>query len=136
VPFVKGKSGNPAGRPIGARHKTLVALESLFDNEGEALSRKCVAMAMDGDGVAMRLALERILPPRRDRPISFRLPPLEKPEDALAAVSAIVDGVASGEITASEAGELSKLIDAFARTIETVSYGDRIAALEAGKAGP
>jgi hypothetical protein len=134
--FKKGQSGNPAGRPVGARHKTLVALESLFDNEGEALSRKCIQMAMEGDTVAMRLALDRVVPARRDRHIAFRLPPLAKSEDALAAVSCIADGVAAAEITPAEAGELSKLIDAFTRVSEAVNFEARIAALESKASQP
>jgi hypothetical protein len=131
--FKKGESGNPAGRPVGARHKTLVALESLFDNEGEALSRKAIELALAGDMTAVRVCLDRVLPPRKDRPISFHLPKLEKPADAMAAVSAIAEGVATGALTPGEAGELSKLVDVFTRTAEAVEFEARIAALE-GKA--
>ena len=43
-PFVLGKSGNPIGRPVGARNKTTLAVEALFDGEAEALTRKVVEM--------------------------------------------------------------------------------------------
>lgn len=73
-PFRRGESGNPAGRPIGARHKATVAAEALLDGEAERLTRKVLEMALAGDIVAMRLCLERILPPRRERPVRFKLP--------------------------------------------------------------
>ena len=65
--------GNP-GRPKGARHKTTRAVEELLDGEGEAITRKAVDMALDGDTTALRLCLERISPPRKDTPVQFDLP--------------------------------------------------------------
>ena len=72
--FRKGQSGNPSGRPRGARNKTTLAVEALLDGEAEVLTRKAIERAKDGDSVALRLCLERILPPRKDRPVSFALP--------------------------------------------------------------
>ena len=36
-PFQKGVSGNPNGRPLGARNKATLRLEALLDATGEAL---------------------------------------------------------------------------------------------------
>jgi hypothetical protein len=36
--FLKGQSGNPSGRPRGARNKTTLAVEALLDGEAEALT--------------------------------------------------------------------------------------------------
>jgi hypothetical protein len=66
APFRKEQSGNPAGRPKGARNKATVASETLLDGEAEAITRKAVEMALDGDTTALRLVMERILPPRKD----------------------------------------------------------------------
>src|SRR6266478_9460794 len=70
-PFLRGESGNPAGRPMGARHKATVAAEALLDGEAEALDGKAVEMALAGDGTTLRLCLDRIIPPRRERPVRF-----------------------------------------------------------------
>src|SRR5258708_8865649 len=78
-PFLRGESGNPAGRPMGARHKATVAAEALLDGEAEALTRKAVEMALAGDGTALRLCLDRIIPPRRERPGRFKMPGLQSP---------------------------------------------------------
>jgi len=80
--FRKGQSGNPSGRPRGARNKTTLAVEALLDGEAEVLTRKAIERAKDGDSVALRLCLERILPPRKDRPVSFALPKIESAADA------------------------------------------------------
>jgi hypothetical protein len=35
-------SGNPAGKPPGARNRTTLAVQELLDGEAEKLTRKCV----------------------------------------------------------------------------------------------
>ena len=62
--FKPGQSGNPAGRPKGARHRTTMAIEALLEGEGEAITRKAIEAAKAGDMVAIRLVLDRICPPR------------------------------------------------------------------------
>jgi len=74
--FRPGQSGNPAGRPKGARHRTTVAIEALLDGEGETIARKAIDAAKAGDMVAIRLVLDRICPPRKTRPIHIELPPI------------------------------------------------------------
>jgi hypothetical protein len=73
-------------------------------------------MALDGDTVALRLCLERILPPRRERPVHFALPALQSPVDAATAMAVIATAVADGDLTPSEAGELAKFVDTYVRT--------------------
>ena len=62
----KFAKGNP-GRPAGARHKYVLAIQDLLDGEAEALGRKAIELALAGDTVALRLCLERIAPPRKER---------------------------------------------------------------------
>src|SRR5689334_3084270 len=66
--FSKGQSGNPRGKPKGARHRSTLAAEALLDGEAEALTRKAIEMALAGESTALRLCLNRILSPRRERP--------------------------------------------------------------------
>ena len=130
-PFLKGQSGNPAGRPSGARHRTTLAAEALLDGEVEALTRKAIELALDGDTTALRLCLDRILPPRRERPTSFELPPLQSAADTAAAMAAITAAVATGEIMLGEAAELAKLVQAYLKAIEANEFDQRLQALEA-----
>ena len=74
--FRPGQSGNPAGRPKGARHATTVAIEALLEGEAETIARKAIDAAKAGDMVAIRLVLDRICPPRKSRPIHIELPPI------------------------------------------------------------
>ena len=126
----KGASGNRAGKPRGARHKATLAAETLLEGEAEALSRKAVELALRGDVSALRLCLDRIVPPRKDRPVYFELPKMQEAKDAVNASAAIVDAVATGELTPTEAAELSKVVDGYARTLQTVEFEERLSKLE------
>jgi hypothetical protein len=61
-PFVKGQSGNPAGRRPGCRNRATLAAEQLLDGEAEALVRKAVELALAGDPVRARTALRKAPP--------------------------------------------------------------------------
>jgi Family of unknown function (DUF5681) len=129
-PFAKGESGNPAGKPKGARHRVTLATEALLDGEAEALTRKAVELALAGDGAALRLCLERILPIRRERPVRFQLPPSQSAADMIAE---IIKGVAAGEITPGEAAELVKLVEALVRALEANEFEQRLQKIEEWK---
>jgi hypothetical protein len=72
----------------------------------------------------------RDFPPRKDRPVSFNLPPIKTAADALTATGALVAAVAAGDLTPSEAAELSKLIEAYVKSLEVTDLAARIASLE------
>jgi hypothetical protein len=76
--------GNPGRRP-GARHKVTRAVEALLEGQYEALTQKAIEKALEGDGVALRLCLDRISPPRKDAPITIDLPAVTSASDAVAA---------------------------------------------------
>lgn len=122
--------GNP-GRPKGARHRTTLAIEALLDGEHEALTRKAIEKALEGDTTALRLCLERLAPVRKDSPIAFDLPQVQSPSDTVTASGAVLAAVAAGEITPDEAGRVMALLTAHRAIIETSELADRVAALEA-----
>jgi hypothetical protein len=126
----KGASGNKAGKPRGARHKATLAAETLLEGEAEALSRKAVELALRGDVSALRLCLDRIVPPRKDRPVCVELPKMIESKDAVSALAAIVAAVAAGELTPTEAAELSKVVDGYSRTLQAVEFEERLSKLE------
>jgi hypothetical protein len=71
--------------------------EALLDGEAEALTRKAVGLALAGDMQALRLCLDRILPPRKDRPVSFTLPSINSAQAAAQTMSALLAALAAGE---------------------------------------
>ena len=118
-PFEKGRSGNPAGRRPGSRNRATLAAAALLAGESEALTRKAVELALTGDPTAMRLCIERLLPPCRERTIKFSLPPIESVSDISAAMQAVTSALAKGDITPGEAATIAGVVETFARAIES-----------------
>jgi hypothetical protein len=58
------------------------------------LTHKAIELAKGGDVTALRLCLERLVPVKRDRPVSFALPAIETASDASRAMDAILVAVA------------------------------------------
>lgn len=130
-PFQKGQSGNPSGRPLGARNQRTVALEELLDGEIEAITRRAIEAAKAGDIAAIRLVMDRVLPPARSRPILIDLPMVTDAASVSSAQSEILKAVALGDLRLDEAESLSGLLEARRKSLETVELEDRIKQLEA-----
>ena len=133
-PFEPGQSGNPSGRPKGARNKTTIAVEALLDNEAEALTRKVIELALAGNMAAIRLCFERLLPPRRDRGVAFDLPKIESAADAVAASGAVLESCAAGTLSPSEAVEVMRSIETHLRAIELRQIETGMVTLESSQA--
>src|SRR5262245_7603617 len=124
--FQKGQSGNSAGRPRGSRNKTTVLMQNLLESEAEAIARKAIEMAKDGDMAAIRVCMDRLASIRRKDPVAFELPPVDKARDAEAAAGA--GGAA--DHTTSEAAEVAKIIDVYVRALSTTAFEERLEKLE------
>jgi hypothetical protein len=128
--FRKGQSGNPNGKPRGCRNASTILFDELLKDNAKDLIEKAIAMAKGGDGPALRLCIDRLAPPRKDRPVWFELPVMNEARDAVNASAAIVAAVAAGELTPVEAAELSKVIDSYSRSLQTVEFEKRLSILE------
>ncbi len=131
-PFAKGNSGNPKGRPPGARNKATLAAELLLDGEAEGLTRWAVERARAGSDLALKICLDRILAPRRERTVRFALPPIESAADLAAALRAVTAAVAEGALTPGEAFDLSQVVQTFINAIEASDFERRLRAVERG----
>jgi hypothetical protein len=107
-----------------------MAVQELLDGEAEALTRKCVELAMQGDTTALRLCMERLAPAMKSRAVQLPLPAVETAEDVLKAQAATIRAMAAGKITPDEAATIAGVLDAKRKAIETVDLEQRIAKLE------
>jgi Family of unknown function (DUF5681) len=114
-PFEPGQSGNPAGRPKGARNRAGRAIEALIDGQGEALGAKAIEKALGGDSAMLRALMRTLVSPRRERTVEFDLPQIESAADAVKASAAVIRACAAGELSPREASEIMRLIAAHAR---------------------
>jgi len=128
--FLPGQSGNPAGRPRGARNKKTLALEALLDAESEALIQKVIGLAKMGDDLAIRLCVDRMLAPRRERPVPLRLPRIETDADARRAAAEVMDALGEGEVTPKEAEHLLRAIAGVAGIMQSTEVAARLQQIE------
>jgi hypothetical protein len=128
--FQKGVSGNPLGRPRGARSRSAILTETLMSGDIEAITKAAVDLAKDGDIGAIRLCLDRLCPRPKDRPVPFKMPRLTSAADAADAMGKITRAVAAGELTPGEAEALTKVVHAFTQTLIASDFEARLAAME------
>jgi hypothetical protein len=124
--FLAGNSG----KPKGARHASTVAAQTLLDGEAQTLTRKAVDMALSGVISALRLCLERILPPRKERSLDTTLPALDGVQDVPRVIAALLGGVGDGEFTPGEGESLGRMVLAYTKGVEAAELDERITLLE------
>jgi hypothetical protein len=134
--FSKGRSGNLADRPRGCREHVNRGARLLLAGEGEALTRKAVELALAGDPWAfspragpvgaLRLCLERIVGPYRERVVEFTMPPIRNAADLTGAMAAVADAAADGAVTPRKAMQLGHLVEACVRAVEATKFEWRL----------
>lgn len=87
-------------------------------------------LALDGQIGALRLCLDRIIPPRRQRAQRLDLPPLRGIADLGSTMAAITTAAMEGTITTGEAAELARVVEIFVRAAETSDFERRLQLLE------
>jgi hypothetical protein len=127
-------AGNP-GRPAGARHRTTRAIEVLLEGEATALTRRAIDAALQGDTAALRICMERIIPPAKGRPVNIELPSLKTASDGALALDALLQAVAQGSLTPDEANAVAALVTEHRKSLEAVDFEARLARLEAQTRG-
>ena len=121
--FVAGQSGNPNGRPKGSKNRSTKLREALLDELPELLAT-LKERALAGDMAAMRLLLERVMPPKKQEANTVDIPGLEEAETYQDKANAILSAVAVGKL-APEHGVA--LINAIGSMFRPLKVDDAIA---------
>ncbi len=133
--FKRGQSGNPRGKPKGARNKSTLAAEKLLEGSLDRICRRIEEEALNGNMQAAKMILDRFLPVRKDRLIKINLPSIDTYEDVFKAIGAIVKAVSLGEISPSEGESLSRTLDMYSKALETHQLEFRLRELEVSTKG-
>lgn len=125
--FVKGQSGNPRGKPVGAISKTTKLRQSI-EQHIPAILESLAESAKAGDTAAAKLLLERTLPPIRPQDQAVSLP--VDGEDLAKDGRTVLAAAGAGEVTPDTATKLLAGLGSLARIIETSELLARIEKLE------
>jgi hypothetical protein len=74
--------------------------------------------------------IDRLVPLRKGRPITFNLPPVKTAADVAGAVGELSRAMAAGELTTDEASAAASVIELHRRAIETTDFERRLQKLE------
>jgi F0F1-type ATP synthase gamma subunit len=114
-----------------AQSATVLAQE-LLAARVERIAAKLIELAEGGDMRAIRVCMDRLMPAIKHQPIAVELPPIETAADSVEASASIVAAVATGELTATEAAELAKVIDTYVGALASRGFEERLTKLENG----
>jgi hypothetical protein len=135
-PFRKGESGNPAGKPKGCRNRAGLLLDAISDDDLQAIFAKLVEQAKAGDTTAAKLLLDRLLPVPRASAVTLDLPSLANgtARSKAAALVAVLDAVATGQLTPEEGEKMTALVTAAAVAVS--NCGGLLPTKVQGASGP
>jgi hypothetical protein len=129
-PWPRGISGNPAGKPPGARHEALKALDAIGSEGAADVMQAVVTAAKGGDMRAADILLRRLWPERKGRPVALDMPAALDAAGVAAALASVTQAVAGGELSPEEGQAVAAILETQRRAIETAELEARIAALE------
>ena len=124
MPFQKGQSGNPAGRPKGAREKRLKWMMS----HERALQERVVKDALKGNSRAMQIVADRLWPKIRPEALPIRVTTASS--DLASQGAAVVSAALAGELTPDVLGMLLSALADQARLVEFSEIESRLQRLE------
>ena len=126
--FKPGQSGNPKGKPKGSPDKR-TAYRELLSERAPELVALLVKNALEGDTAALKIAIDRLIPPMRatDGAVKMDI----SGHSLTAKGDAVLKAMSEGVITPDQAAALLQAIGAQARIIEIDGLEKRLSALEA-----
>jgi hypothetical protein len=128
-PFEPGNSFG-RGRPTGSRNKSTAAALALLGEHAEALMKKCIAEALKGNMVAMRLCIERILPAVQEGAIKFKVGPTSTCAEVGQMQDSILEEVGKGRIVPHQGAIVVSILDGKRLVLESTGLEERLRAVE------
>jgi len=133
VHFSRFKPGNKfgKGRPVGSKNGVTLAAENLIQGEGEALSRKLIELALDGNVACLKTAIERLVPVCKSKPISLPdMPRIDSIANASKLTGYVLNAVAEGKVSPVEGDIISRSCERHIKALEVRDIEQRLIELE------
>jgi hypothetical protein len=103
----------------------------LLDGRSEAVVQALLDKALnERDLGALKIIIDRLLPPRRGRPVQFDLPEIADAPGVVAAYNAVLHATAVGQLTPEEAASVAGVIDRLRVAIELDDHEKRLLQIE------
>ena len=118
------------GRPKGSKNRKTLAMETLLEGQVEALTQTAINEALNGNTMALRLCIDRIMPLRKDNYINLDLPEIENPNQLVDAARCVLKAVQLGNLTPIEGNKVMLMLDNVRKILETVELSNRLELLE------
>jgi hypothetical protein len=128
-PFQKGVSGNPRGKPRGARNKLTVLAERLTEGDVTAIVKVVSDAALAGDLTAAGMVLARVWPVPKGRRVAFDWPHGLDVAGIGVAFDAVLTAIGAGQITVDEGNQIAGILERKATIMETHDLQKEIAEL-------
>ena len=111
-PWVKGQSGNPAGRPRRI-HPAAAAVDYVIGRKSIRLAKKIRDLALAGDTAMLKLWYQDVTAARRAAPDADRMPLVEDRAQLRAMRQDLANAAAKGAITEEQADVLLRIVNTF-----------------------
>ena len=85
-------------------------------------------LALGGDALALKLCLDRLMAPVRERAVEVALPPWRSAADLAPVMGALT--AAAGRITPGEGAQLAGMVETAMRAIEASDFEQRLAGID------
>jgi hypothetical protein len=133
TPRKKGfQKGNP-GRPRGSRNHATILAERRLSKDIKAIAEVVTKAAKEGDLTAARLCIERVVPPAKQRLVTFQMPEIRSIDDIAGAMQALWTAVSTGAIGIDEMLALTAVLERHSEIVHASELEKRITALEGVK---
>jgi len=128
-PFQPGNTFG-RGRPKGSRNRDTAPAKTLLEEYTPHLTRKLIALALEGNAQALRICMERIMPAPRDACVPIKLPKIKSAEDIASAAEKVMRSIGKGLLSPSEAETIMSVLKGQSRVLEDAGTEKRVQKLE------
>ena len=105
-------------------------MDTLLAGEAAQLTRKAIELALAGDTQALRLCLDRLMPPGKDRVVFFDFPPIRSVAEIPQGMVSVMAAISQGKVMPPEGALLSQMLVDYAKAMTASDVERRLQKLE------